>query len=140
MGLEPLKQHRGHLTGRGVEIAAGGPLVGVTADMSAGWGDHIATPTPPIHMLEVLRMRVAETGGGQIEMPPASTGADQRPRAHQAMLGRQLLDGLRAGGSVDVQDIEPVAGGQADVGLGVAGPPGQHPGPIGRRLLNPVGH
>ena len=49
-------------------------------------------------------------------------------------------DGLGAGGAVDVQDVEPVAGGQADVGLGLLGPPGQHPGPVGRRLLEPVGH
>ncbi len=30
-------------------------------------------------------------------------------------------------------------GGQADVGLGVAGPPGQHPGPIGGGVLDAVG-
>ena len=44
-----------------------------------------------------------------------------------------------AGGAVDVQDVEPVAGGQADVGLGVAGPPGQDPGPVGGGVLDPVG-
>jgi hypothetical protein len=33
-----------------------------------------------------------------------------------------------------------MAGGQADVGLGVAGPPGQDPGPIGGGVLDPVGH
>jgi hypothetical protein len=49
-------------------------------------------------------------------------------------------DGLGADGAVNVQDIEPKAGGQADVGLGLLGPPGQHPGPIGRGLLEPMGH
>ena len=44
-----------------------------------------------------------------------------------------------AGGAVDVQDVEAVAGGQADVGLGVAGPPGQDPGPVGGGVLDPVG-
>src|SRR4030095_13442063 len=39
-------------------------------------------------------------------------------------------------GAVDVQDIEAVAGGQADVGLGVAGPPGQDPGPVGGGVLH----
>jgi hypothetical protein len=34
------------------------------------------------------------------------------------------LDGVGADGAVDIQDVEAVAGGQADVGLGVAGPPG----------------
>jgi hypothetical protein len=46
---------------------------------------------------------------------------------------------MGAGGGVDVEDVEAVAGGQADVGLGVAGPPGQDPGPIGGGLLEPVG-
>ena len=55
------------------------------------------------------------------------------------MLGGQGPDGLGAGGAVNVQDIEAVAGGQADVGLGVAGPPGQHAGPIRRCVLDPVG-
>ena len=32
-----------------------------------------------------------------------------------------------------------MAGGQADVGLGVAGPPGQDPGPVGGGVLDPVG-
>ena len=48
-------------------------------------------------------------------------------------------DGVGAGGAVDVQDVEAVAGGQADVGLGVAGPPGQDPGPVGGGVLDPVG-
>jgi hypothetical protein len=43
-----------------------------------------------------------------------------------------------SGGAVDVQDIEAVAGGQADVGLGVAGPPGQDPGPVTGGVLDPV--
>ena len=46
---------------------------------------------------------------------------------------------MGAGGAVDVQDVEAVAGGQADVGLGVAGPPGQDPGPVGGGVLDPVG-
>jgi hypothetical protein len=40
------------------------------------------------------------------------------------MGGGQLADGSLAGGAVDVQDVEQVAGGQADVGVGVAAPPG----------------
>jgi hypothetical protein len=40
------------------------------------------------------------------------------------MGGGQLLDGVGAGGAVDVQDVEAMPGGQADVGLGVAGPQG----------------
>ena len=32
-----------------------------------------------------------------------------------------------------------MAGGQADVGLGVAGPPGQDPGPVAGGVLDPVG-
>jgi hypothetical protein len=41
----------------------------------------------------------------------APAGADQRPRALQAMGGRQLSDGLFAVGAVDVQDAEGVADG-----------------------------
>ena len=55
------------------------------------------------------------------------------------MSGGELSDGLGAGGTVDVQDIKAVAGGQTDVGLGVASPPGQDPGPIRRGVLDPVG-
>jgi hypothetical protein len=44
-------------------------------------------------------------------MPPAATGVDQRPRTCQAMGGGQLADGSLAGGAVDVQDVEAVAGG-----------------------------
>jgi hypothetical protein len=72
-------------------------------------------------------------------MPTTPASADQRPEALQAMLGRQLLDGLGAGGAINVQDIEDMAGGQADVGLGVAGPPAQDPGPITGGVLDPVG-
>jgi hypothetical protein len=89
-------------------------------------------------MLQAPRVDVAQAGRGQIEMPPASTGADQRPRTRQAMGGGQLADGSLAGGAVDVQDVEQVAGGQADVGLGVAGPPGQDPGPVTGGVLDPV--
>jgi hypothetical protein len=72
-------------------------------------------------------------------MPTASAGADQRPRSLQPVVGREFSDGLGAGGAVDVQDVEAVAGGQADVGLGVAGPPGQDPGPVGGGVLYAVG-
>jgi hypothetical protein len=75
-------------------------------------------------MLEVAGMSVAEAGGSQVEMPAAPAGPDQWSRALEAMGGGQLSDGQFAGGTVDVQDVEAVAGGQADVGLGVAGPPG----------------
>jgi len=72
-------------------------------------------------------------------MPAAPASADQRTRARQAMGGRQRPDGLGAGVAVDVQDIEAVAGGQADVGGGVAGPPGQDPGPVAGGVLDTVG-
>jgi hypothetical protein len=55
------------------------------------------------------------------------------------MGGGQLTDGLFAGGAVDVQDVETVAGGQADVGLGLLGPPGQDSGSVGGGVLDPVG-
>ena len=55
------------------------------------------------------------------------------------MGGGQGADGLGALGAVAVQDVEQVAGGQADVGLGVAGPPGQDPGPVTSRVVDAVG-
>jgi hypothetical protein len=87
-GLEPLEQHSGYLPEWGLQIAPGGPLVGVAAGVAAGWGDHIAATAPPIHMLEVAELNVAEAGWGNVVMPAAPTGADQRPGAAQAMLGR----------------------------------------------------
>jgi hypothetical protein len=56
------------------------------------------------------------------------------------MLGRQGPDDVRAGGAVDVQDIEQLAGGQADIGLGMAGPPGQQAGPVGGGVVDAVGN
>jgi hypothetical protein len=56
------------------------------------------------------------------------------------MLAGEGADGLGAAGAVDVQDVEAVPAGQADVGLGLLGPPGQHPGSIGRGLVQAVGH
>ena len=55
------------------------------------------------------------------------------------MLDREGADGLGASGAVDVQDVEAVAGGQADVGLGVAGPPGQDAGPVAGGVGEAVG-
>jgi hypothetical protein len=55
------------------------------------------------------------------------------------MGGGELPDGLGAGGAVDVEDVEPVPGGQADVGLGVTGPPGQHAGSVGGGVGDAVG-
>jgi len=72
-------------------------------------------------------------------MPAATAGTDQRPRTLQAVLGGQRVDGVPAGGAVDVEHVEPVPGGEADVGLGVAGPPGQDPGPVGGGVLDAVG-
>ena len=138
-GLEPLQQHRGDLGYWQVQVAAEDPLVGVAGGVAAGWSDHIAAAAPPVDLLQVPRVDVAQAGGGQIEMPPAA-GADQRPRTGQAMGGGQLTDGSLAGGAVDVQDIEAMPTGKADVGLGVAGPPGQDPGPVGGGVLDPVGH
>src|SRR5829696_8591956 len=112
----------------------------MAAGVAAGWGNHIATPAPPIHMLQAPRVDVAQTSRGQVEMPPAATGADQRPRTHQAMDGGQPADGSLAFWSVDVQDVEQGAGGQADVGLGVAGPPGQDPGSVGGGVLDAMGY
>jgi hypothetical protein len=56
------------------------------------------------------------------------------------LLAGEGADGLSADGAVDVQDVEPMAACQADVGLGLLAPPGQHPGPVGGGLLDPVGH
>src|SRR5215203_4541288 len=72
-------------------------------------------------------------------MPAATASTNQRPRTLQAMLAGQRVDGVPAGGAVDVQDVEQVSGGQADVGLWVAGPPGQDPGPVGGGVLDAVG-
>src|SRR5829696_9383454 len=72
-------------------------------------------------------------------MPAAAAGSDQRARTCQAMGGGELSDGLLAGGAVDVQDVEAVSGGQADVGLGLLGPPGQHAGPVVVASLSPWG-
>jgi hypothetical protein len=44
-------------------------------------------------------------------VPATPAGADQRPEALQAMLGRPLLNGLGTDGAVDVEDVEPLAGG-----------------------------
>ena len=79
---------------------------------------HLPHPSPVVPTTPPVR-----TSG------PDSTGHGWRP----------AQDGVGAGGAVDVQDIKPVAGGQADVGLGVAGPPGQDPGPIGGGVLDAVG-
>ena len=137
--LQPLKQHRGNLGGWAVQVSVRGPPVGVAAGVAAGWGDHIATPAPPIHMLQPVRTDVAQAAGGPVVVPATPAGADQRPGALQAMGGRQRPDDLGTDGAVDIQDIEAVAGGQADVGLGVAGPPGQDPGPVTGGVGDPVG-
>jgi hypothetical protein len=138
-GLQPLEHHRWNLAGWGVQVAARGPLVGVAAGVAAGWGDHIAATPAPVHMLQPMWMDVAQAGGGQIEVPAATAGADQRPRALQAIGGGQFPDGVGAGGAVDIQHIKGMAGGEADVGVGVAGPPGQHPRPVGGGVLDPMG-
>jgi hypothetical protein len=138
--LQPLEQHRGNRAGWGVEIAAGDPVVGVAGGVAAGRGDHIATPAPPVHLLQAPRVDVAQAGRGQIEMPATPASPNQRPRTCQAIGGGQLTDGSLAGGTVDVQDVEQVAGGQADVGLGPLGPPGQDPGSVGGGVLDAVGH
>jgi hypothetical protein len=46
------------------------------------------------------------------------------------MAGGDGAQGRDRLGAVQVQDVEAVPAGQADVGQRVAGPPGQHPGPI----------
>ncbi len=80
-GLDPLQQHCGHLPRWGIEVSAGGPLVGVAGGVAAGWGDHIAATATPIHMRQAGRAGVAEAGGGQVEVPTAPAGTDQRPGA-----------------------------------------------------------
>ena len=52
------------------------------------------------------------------------------------MFGSERPDGVFTFGAVDVQDVEAVATGEADVRLGVAGPPGQDPGSVGGGVLN----
>jgi hypothetical protein len=61
-------------------------------------------------------------------VPATPAGVNERPGAVQAMGGGEFLDGLGPFGAVDVENVEAMPGGQADVGLGVAGPPGQDPG------------
>jgi hypothetical protein len=56
------------------------------------------------------------------------------------MGGSQFLDGVGAFGAVDVENVKVLAGGQANVGLGVAGPPGQDPGSVDGGVLDAVGH
>jgi hypothetical protein len=90
-------------------------------------------------MLKIPRLNVAEAGGDQVVVPATPTGADQRPRALEAVCGREFSDGLGAGGAVDVQDVEAMPGGQADVGLGVAGPPGQDRARLQVASLTPWG-
>jgi hypothetical protein len=106
-GLEPLEQHCGHLAGWGVEIAAGGPPVGVAGGVAAGWGDDIAAPAPPVHMGQADRVDVAEASGGEVVVPAGLTGADQRPEALQAMGGRQGADGLGAGVALEATWTRP---------------------------------
>jgi hypothetical protein len=55
------------------------------------------------------------------------------------MGGGQFPDAVFAGGAVDVQDIKAVASGETDVGLRVAGPPGQDAGPVAGGVLDPMG-
>jgi hypothetical protein len=54
------------------------------------------------------------------------------------VFGGEGADGLGASGAVDIQDIKDMAGGQADVGLGVTGPPGQNPGPVAGGVGDPM--
>jgi hypothetical protein len=54
------------------------------------------------------------------------------------MDSREFSNGLGAGGAVDVQDVEAMPGGQADVGLGMVGPPGQDPGAVGGGVSDPM--
>jgi hypothetical protein len=138
--LQSLQEGSWHPGHRGIQVPAGDPLIGQSGAMAAGWGDDITAMAPPVHLLEVAGADVAQAGWGQIVMPAAATGPDQRAGAVEGMLAGESADGLGAGGAVDVQDVERVASGQADVGLGLLGPPGQHPGPVSRRLLDPVGH
>jgi hypothetical protein len=72
-------QHRGDLGHGHVQVAASDPPVGVAGGMTAGWCDHIAAPAPPVHMLQVGWVDVAQAGRDQIEVPATPTGTDQRP-------------------------------------------------------------
>jgi Domain of unknown function (DUF2703) len=80
-----------------------------------------------------LRQYFAATGAES-----ACCGNNERPGTLQAMGGSEFSDGLSAGGTVDVQDVEAVPTGEADVGLGMAGPPGEDPGPVTGGVLDPV--
>jgi hypothetical protein len=116
--LQSLQEGSWHPGHRGIQAPAGDPLVGVAGAVAAGWGHDIAATTPPIHLLEVAGVGVAQASRGQIVMPTAATGPDQRPRAVEGMLVGEGADGLGAAGAVDVQDVEGMATGQANVGLG----------------------
>ena len=125
---------------RGIEVPVGDPLVGVAGGVAAGWGDDIATAAPPVHMLEAAgigRCRGRSGPGSSASRPHRSGPA--APSCSRPWAAGEGADGVGAGGAVDVQDVEGVAGGEADVGLGVAGPPGQDPGSVGGGVLDAVG-
>jgi hypothetical protein len=85
----------------------------------------------------------AQAGGGEVVVPAAllAAGAGHRPGGRQAdaVLGGEPAERGHTIGAVEVQDVEAVAGPQADVGLGVLRPPGQDAGPVGGRLVQAVG-
>jgi hypothetical protein len=56
---QPLQEGSWHLGQRGVQVAAGDPMVGVAGGVAARWGDHIAAVASPVHPLEVARPGVA---------------------------------------------------------------------------------
>jgi hypothetical protein len=61
--FQPLQHHCWDLAGRHFEAPAGDPLVGVAGGVAAGWGDHIATPTAPVHMVQADGSGVARPVG-----------------------------------------------------------------------------
>ena len=62
--LQSLQEGSWHLGQPGVQVPAGDPLVGQSGAVAAGWGDDIAAAAPPVHLLEVAGVDVAEAGWG----------------------------------------------------------------------------
>jgi hypothetical protein len=51
----------------------------------------------------------------------------------------ECSDGLGTSGAVDIQDVEQLPGGEANVGQGMASPPGQDPGPVTGGIVDAMG-
>jgi hypothetical protein len=113
------------------------PPIRAAAGMAAGWGDHIGPAALVVDPLQHSRA-AGQAGRGEVIVPaglgPAGPGHRPAGQQLQAVAVGEGLEGGYGLKPVQIQHVEPVAAGQADVGLRVAGPPGQHSRAVGRRL------